>query len=108
MSKVIEICQSAREIEGIKIIRFESSIFYANIERFEFVLKKKSGINPYIYFNEIETVRKKHAKMAANTKDKPFYYKILFKRRVKPTDENDQNKKYLVILNCYIFKSFKL
>jgi hypothetical protein len=61
---------------------------------------KKSGVNPYIYLNEIEASRKKHSRMAANINEKPFYYKMLFKRRVKPT-ETDQNKIYLVILNDF-------
>lgn len=35
----------AKEIEGIKIIRYESSIFYANVDNFVYKIGKLSGVN---------------------------------------------------------------
>jgi DNA-directed RNA polymerase alpha subunit len=48
----------ACEIDSIKIIRYESSIFYANVENFNYKILKKAGVNA----NEIiEKINKKKA-----------------------------------------------
>ena len=41
----IEICQEAEEIPGIKILRFEESVFYANVENFKYKVIKYSDID---------------------------------------------------------------
>ena len=43
--------KKAREIDGIKIIRYESSIFYANVENFTYNIIKLARVNP-IEINE--------------------------------------------------------
>ena len=83
----------AREIPGIKIIRFSSSLYYANADRFVRKLYKKTDCNP-TEINEqrarqerrraevvakkhkkVETIalkRKKHLKMTADHDDRMF------------------------------------
>ena len=39
----------AKEVPGIKIVRFESFLFFANLEYFKRKLCKLSGINPIAY-----------------------------------------------------------
>jgi hypothetical protein len=41
----IDICQDAEEIPGIKILRFEESVFYANADTFKYKVIKFSDID---------------------------------------------------------------
>jgi hypothetical protein len=36
----------AKEIENIKIIRYEESLYYANVDNFKYQVFKLSGVNP--------------------------------------------------------------
>ncbi len=40
------ICDKAIEIENVKIIRYESPIYYANAENFSYRIFKATGVNP--------------------------------------------------------------
>jgi SulP family sulfate permease len=42
----VNICEKAIEIENIKIIRYESPIYYANAENFSYRIFKTTGVNP--------------------------------------------------------------
>ena len=54
----INTCEDACEIENVKIIRYESSLYYANVENFVYKVIKLSGVNP----NDIESkIKKKQA-----------------------------------------------
>ncbi len=53
----------AREIEGMKIIRFESSIHYANVDRFEYIVKKLAEINIAKCRSKIEGIKKRIEKL---------------------------------------------
>ena len=55
--------EKAKEIQDIKIIRFESSIYYANINRFEQIIKKLSGVDPSAILEEINKIKKKFDKL---------------------------------------------
>lgn len=52
----------AIEIEGIKIIRYESSIFYANVDNFVTRIFKLSGINPNEIIAKMNKKREEFAK----------------------------------------------
>lgn len=50
------------EIDGIKIIRYESSIFYANSENFTYKIKKLSGVSPDEILEKINKRKKEFKK----------------------------------------------
>jgi hypothetical protein len=50
----------AKEIENIKIIRYEESLYYANVDNFKYQVFKLSGVNP----EEINISIKKEEKLA--------------------------------------------
>ena len=56
----------AREIPGIKIYRFESSLYYANAEHFLTKLFHKSGVNPRDLKQARKKLEKKHKKQEAS------------------------------------------
>jgi MFS superfamily sulfate permease-like transporter len=44
----LEICEECQEIPGVKILRYEESIFYANVDDFKYKVIKFSGLNDKI------------------------------------------------------------
>jgi len=42
----IDACEDAKEFDNIKIIRYEESLFYANVENFKYKVMKLTKINP--------------------------------------------------------------
>jgi MFS superfamily sulfate permease-like transporter len=52
----IDACQEVKEFTNIKIIRYEESIYYANVEHFKNRIMKLVGINP---FDEIAEMAKR-------------------------------------------------
>ncbi len=46
--------KKAKEFEGIRILRYESSLYYANVENFIYKIKKLSGINPNDLIQKIQ------------------------------------------------------
>ncbi|RNA41964.1 solute carrier family 26 member 10-like [Brachionus plicatilis] len=59
----IDACEQAQEFENIKIIRYEESIYYANVDNFKYKIYKLCGLKP-------EEVQKKLKK--ANSKSKNY------------------------------------
>ena len=59
----IEVCEEAQEFEGIKIIRYESSVFYANVENFTYKIEKLSGIDKHEIMNKINKRKIEHNKL---------------------------------------------
>ena len=55
--KDIKTYAEAKEIPGIKIVRFESFLFFANMEFFKRRICKLSGINPVAYNHKKKKVR---------------------------------------------------
>jgi len=49
----------AKEIDGVKIIRYEESIYYANVDNFKYKLIKLSQIDPIVTLNDIHNKSKK-------------------------------------------------
>lgn len=54
------ILNQAREIEGVKIIRYESSVYYANVENFIYKITKLSGVNPHETIAKIAKKKKEY------------------------------------------------
>ena len=42
----MEVFEQAQEFENIKIIRYEESLYYANVDNFKYQIIKLSGVNP--------------------------------------------------------------
>jgi hypothetical protein len=42
----VEVFEQAQEFENIKIIRYEESLYYANVDNFKYQIIKLSGVNP--------------------------------------------------------------
>ena len=53
----------AKEINSVKIIRFESNLYYGNAENFIYKIVKFSAVDPYRIASEIENKKETHAKM---------------------------------------------
>jgi hypothetical protein len=75
------------EIDGLKIIRYESSIFYANVENFIYKLKKLSGVDPD---DVIERINRR---------------KRVFKRRASKSGPRKSVTVFFTIFLVYIFNS---
>ncbi len=50
----IQTCNEAREFPGIKIIRYEESIYYANVDNFKYHILKLSHTNPAELMHQID------------------------------------------------------
>ena len=61
----VDVTKNAREIEGIKIIRYEASLYYANVENFTYKIQKLSGIKPD---EIIESIKKLEDQLAKQKK----------------------------------------
>jgi SulP family sulfate permease len=68
----VDTCHEAREYKHIKIIRYEESVYYANVDNFKYKVMKLAGVKPSEILSEIERDCKaefKHIeKMAAKQK----------------------------------------
>ena len=62
-------CEEAREFEGIKIIRYESSVYYANSENFVYKIIKLSQIDPYEVLTKINKKKSEHLKITKKMKE---------------------------------------
>lgn len=68
----VSICDKAVEIENIKIIRYESPIYYANAENFTYRIFKTTGVNPrqvLKLINKEKEIIRKHLKKIKNEND---------------------------------------
>ncbi len=59
-------CQNAREYKHVKIIRYEESVYYANVDNFKYQILKLSGVKP----NEILTLIENECKNKFKRLDK--------------------------------------
>ena len=50
----IHICKEAREYKHIKIIRYEESVYYVNVDNFKYKVIKLTGINPELVLQKID------------------------------------------------------
>ena len=46
MHFILILIEKAKEINGIRIIRYEESLYYANVDNFKYKIIKLSKINP--------------------------------------------------------------
>ncbi len=56
----MKICEAAREFEHVKIVRYEESIYYANVDNFKYKIVKLSGVDPV----ELLKIQEKHKRAA--------------------------------------------
>ena len=62
-------CFQASEIPGIKIFRFESSLYFANCENFRSSLYELTGVNPRELKKQQQKAEKKKKKMVRTNLD---------------------------------------
>jgi len=55
----IDTCKDAREYSHIKIIRYEESVYYTNVDNFKHKVTKLVGFNPEDVFDKVENQFKK-------------------------------------------------
>ena len=58
----IDVCNDAKELEAIRIIRYEESLYYANVDNFRYKVLKLSKINPDLIKQKIIKESKKEIK----------------------------------------------
>ncbi len=50
----VDTCREAREYKHIKIIRYEESVYYANVDNFKYKVMKLAGVKPSEILSDIE------------------------------------------------------
>ena len=78
----MDMCKEAREYKHIKIIRYEESVYYTNVDNFKYKVIKLSGINPELVLRKID---KECHKLYKKLENDASYQKKLFKKD-KPFD----------------------
>ena len=73
----IKYCKEANELDGIKIIRYEANIYYANVENFAYKIMKLSTLRPNEIVSLINQKRKKINDLGAKKSDQNEIKKIL-------------------------------
>ena len=66
--KFLTCLSKAREFESIKIIRYEESVYYANVENFKYKIMKMCQINPDEILAQIIKAKEREEKKNAKTK----------------------------------------
>jgi MFS superfamily sulfate permease-like transporter len=79
----VDTCQNALEYKNVKIIRYEESVYYANVDNFKYKILKLSGVKPSEVLAEIESDCKAKYRQLAKTVSKQ---KKLVKRKVSTGD----------------------
>ena len=65
----IENCETAKEFEGLKIIRYEASVYYANVDNFVYKIFKLSGTDPADLIAKINKKRTDNARLTKKFKE---------------------------------------
>ncbi|CAF0955390.1 unnamed protein product [Brachionus calyciflorus] len=68
----IDACDQAKEFEAIKIIRYEESIYYANVDNFKYKIIKLSGVNPANVLKSIKKQKDIQEKLAKKAHEAGF------------------------------------
>jgi hypothetical protein len=66
----------AFELNGIKIIRYEESVYYANVDNFKYQVLKIVGIKPEEYLAQIKSLKDKKNKTTRKTESKKKQNKV--------------------------------
>ena len=76
----IDICEEAKEFESIKIIRYESSIYYANVENFLYKIVKLSQANPNELIGRVHKKQKEYEAKINKLKPKKVVFTTKLER----------------------------
>lgn len=80
----IDICREAEELAEIKILRFEESIFYANVDNFKYQLMKYAEIDVEEAIKKIQAEKNEYAELLNDQKMiKVFFSLFLFHQQQK-------------------------
>jgi MFS superfamily sulfate permease-like transporter len=120
----IKYCPEAKEINGIKMIRYEANIYYANVENFIYQIIKLSSVKPREIICLIEKKKNSSEKLIKKIKLKKIKKNKLEMRQQQQQQQNgvmlsgdeqeeEQTKKNLeieldAILNCIPIKDLIL
>ena len=64
----------AKEFKGIKIIRYESSVFYANVEGFSYKITKLAGVDTASIIQQINKLKIEYDKRIQNSQASKVIY----------------------------------
>lgn len=64
----------AKEFKGIKIIRYESSVFYANVEGFSYRITKLAGVDTASVIQRINKLKVEYDKLMKNPQPSKVIY----------------------------------
>lgn len=81
----IDVCKNAKEFRGIRIIRYEESVYYVNVDNFKYKVLKLSKINP----DEI--------KSRINSETKQELGKLMKLLKQTKKEKDDENKSVINI-----------
>lgn len=79
--------KKAEELDGIKIIRYERSVYFANVDNFKYKIMKLSSCHTKDYLDkinaQIKKIKKKELKNKSlwerlKTKPDPVWYTLIF------------------------------
>ena len=78
----------AKEFENIRIVRYESSVYYANVENFIYKIIKLSRVDPADITAKIHKERKKHEKLVNSYRSNKLLSKFFkFKKNTETISE---------------------
>ncbi|KAK2149096.1 hypothetical protein LSH36_468g04017 [Paralvinella palmiformis] len=101
--KNIDVYPSAKEIPGLKIFRFEASLYFANNEHFVQKLFQKSGVNPrklVIETTKYEKKMKKEEKAKKNTSTRKRKLQSVKEEVTRVTLEKPTSSIKDIIIDC--------
>ena len=115
----VRFCPDVVELKGIKIIRYEANVYYANVDNFKYRVCKLSLVEPKEVIALMDKKKERHAKLLARIAKKKLK-KLKSKSNVHfesvsqmpgeqlATDEEDQAKKSIEIELYNILSKIKI
>ena len=87
----------AKEFEGIKIIRDEASIYYANVENFVYKMVKTTGVRPAEIIEKINKKRAEHERLIRKARSGPATVSYPPQNNVYKLTKKQQNLPYILL-----------
>ena len=91
----IDLSDEAREFDTIRIIRFEASIFYGNVEYFTHMIKKLSKTNLDEALGKINKAKRECEKSMKKFGPKSIFTRVLHKNKNPESETNEVTLKSL-------------
>ncbi len=91
----IDLSDEAREFDTIRIIRFEASIFYGNVEYFTHMIKKLSKTNLDETLGKINKAKRECEKSLKKFGPKSLLTRVLHKNKNQPSENIEVTLNFL-------------